>query len=69
MKISGSWRNEIKLQAAGSKKSAEVVWREAPLIADADKQFHFNSFAMLLNYQSISMKDIIAPTDSRFRKD
>lgn len=39
------------------------------MIADFDKQFNFNAFAMLLNYQSFAMKDVVAPTDSRFRRD
>lgn len=38
-------------------------------MADSNKQFHFNSFAILLNHQSLAMKGIVAPTDSRFRRD
>jgi len=45
------------------------VWSEPQIIEDHMKQFCFNSFAILLNYQNKEMQNVVAPTDSRFRRD
>ena len=31
--------------------------------------YHYNKYALLLNYKSKQMEGFVAPTDSRFRKD
>ena len=50
-------------------KRSEVIWKEEPLMKDANMMYHYNKFALLLNFKSKQMEGHVAPTDSRFRKD
>ena len=33
-------------------KKTEVVWKEEPLMKNAEMMYHYNQFALLLNYKS-----------------
>lgn len=68
IKIQGSWLDQIQIKNL-KEGTTDVVWKEPEMVQDYARQFNFNSFGILLNYQSMAMKEIIAPTDSRFRRD
>jgi hypothetical protein len=68
IEITGSWLNEIKMRDM-SQDSFETVWKEAPLIPDANLQYFFGKLTVLLNWKCPEMIGVVAPTDSRFRKD
>ena len=60
--------DQISINWLNPKKS-EVVWKEEPLMKNAEMMYHYNKYALLLNYKSKQMEGFVAPTDSRFRKD
>ena len=47
----------------------ETIFSEPPMMANAHLQFFYGPLALLMNDQSPEMKDVIAPTDSRWRMD
>lgn len=68
IKITGSWVDQISVKNLKD-NTTEVVWKEPELVANSANQFHFSSFGILLNHSSVAMKGIVAPSDSRFRRD
>lgn len=68
IEIVGSWMDQISINWLNPKRS-EVIWKEEPLMKNAEMMYHYNKFALLLNYKSAQMEGYVAPTDSRFRKD
>lgn len=52
-----------------SSNQSEIIWKEEPLLKDANLQYFFNKHAVLMNYKNDEMNGIVSPTDSRFRED
>ena len=60
--------NEIKMRELSTNDN-ETAWKEASLIPDAHLQYYFGKLTILLNWKCQEMLGVVAPTDSRFRKD
>lgn len=68
LEIQGSWLDEIRIIDCLTNE-AEVVWKAPPLDPEAYLQFFFSTRACTMNYFTPEMNGVIAPTDSRYRKD
>ena len=66
--ITGSWLNQIEVKLLDSGNS-EVMWKEAAMVENAYMQYFYSPLTLLMNFVSPEMTGIVAPTDSRFRKD
>jgi len=66
--ISGKWTEQM---SAYNEETGETlqIWKASELPPDSDQQYFFTDFAINLNHLPEEMKQIIAPTDSRFRPD
>jgi len=76
--LGGSWLDQVYAFNLQSKEKI-VLWSQPEQIKDAARQFGFGSLTILLNYlpeelalgshEQRAAKSLIAPTDSRFRRD
>jgi hypothetical protein len=77
--LHGQWNSELiatpirQNPSARNEKEQEgapfIIWRANPLPAVSLSQYHFTQFAFQLNELMPKVKEILPPTDSRFRKD
>lgn len=47
----------------------EKIWEEPPMMPNANLQYFYSKFAIIMNYKNDNMIGVIAPTDSRWRMD
>lgn len=66
--IYGSWMNDMYIKDLRTGKE-ELVWQEPAMMVNAHLQYFYNNQSIRLNQVTDGMKGIIAPTDSRWRKD
>ncbi|CAM6053555.1 unnamed protein product [Sphagnum tenellum] len=62
----GKWSEALYI---GQAPSAKCIWRPAILPADSDLYYGFSRFAVELNELLPAEKDLLPPTDTRFRPD
>ena len=67
LEMSGSWWDKIVLKYKD--EAEEVVWKQPEAVLHSHLQYNFLLCTILLNYKNDQMRDIVAPTDSRWRKD
>lgn len=68
MDIGGSWLDEITITTLATGVT-ETVWQEPKMVEDAHMQYFLSPFSIALNYVNQKMTGVVAPTDSRFRRD
>lgn len=67
-KITGHWNNELRLTNLETGEE-ELMWSAHPKIENSERQFNFGQFVIHLNNLTEQMKEILPPTDTRFRMD
>lgn len=68
VEISGTWNNIIKATNLKTKEET-VIWEINPKAENYEDQYGLTRFAINLNHFPPSLKDKVAPTDSRYRPD
>jgi len=68
IEIYGSWLDEIYLKDLETGEE-ELVFKEKPMLPEAHLQYFFGKEAVMMNYCNQNMVGVVAPTDSRWRKD
>ena len=65
--ISGCWTESITITDMNGNK--EVIWTSPEPMPNAPVNYNFSYLGILLNHYTPEMREVIAPTDSRFRND
>lgn len=66
--LSGTWIDSVKLKKIGTGEET-LLWKSHPLPPDWENFYYFPEFTYQLNNLTPSLREVLPPTDSRFRSD